>query len=66
MVHPDQTIMEKTLAKSQHLVKLRGVLYEPRYVFIIIYAYFLALQSLRRCYVSFKRSFNLENSLFDN
>ncbi|VDN34311.1 unnamed protein product [Cylicostephanus goldi] len=30
MVHPDQTIMEKTLAKSRHLVKLRGVLYEPK------------------------------------
>ncbi|CAJ0596159.1 unnamed protein product [Cylicocyclus nassatus] len=30
MVHPDKTIMEKTLAKSRHLVKLRGVLYEPK------------------------------------
>ncbi|RCN38984.1 hypothetical protein ANCCAN_15077 [Ancylostoma caninum] len=30
MVHPDRTIMERTLAKSRHLVKLRGVLYEPK------------------------------------
>ncbi|EYC12998.1 hypothetical protein Y032_0045g1207 [Ancylostoma ceylanicum] len=30
MVHPNQTILERTLAKSQHLVKLRGVLYQPK------------------------------------
>ncbi|PIO57817.1 hypothetical protein TELCIR_20763 [Teladorsagia circumcincta] len=29
MVHANKTIMDKTLSKSTHLVKLRGVLYEP-------------------------------------
>ncbi|KAK6055402.1 hypothetical protein COOONC_07092 [Cooperia oncophora] len=30
MVHANKTIMDKTLSKSAHLVKLRGVLYEPK------------------------------------
>ncbi|KHJ99424.1 hypothetical protein OESDEN_00604 [Oesophagostomum dentatum] len=30
MVHANTTIMEKTLAKSRHLVKLRGILYQPK------------------------------------
>ncbi|PIO65322.1 hypothetical protein TELCIR_13014 [Teladorsagia circumcincta] len=30
MVHANKTIMDKTLSKSTHLVKLRGVLYEPK------------------------------------
>ncbi|WKX88029.1 hypothetical protein Q1695_007996 [Nippostrongylus brasiliensis] len=30
MVHVNTTVMDKTLSKSEHLIKLRGVLYEPK------------------------------------
>nr|CDJ84531.1 unnamed protein product [Haemonchus contortus] len=30
MMHKNKTTMEKTLSKSSYLVKLRGILYEPR------------------------------------